>query len=65
MKTYLFVLFEVCKSLGDSIQAFFTVQKMKFSIKDFFSKYDQILNRKLHYLCNVSVFHKAIIFRDT
>ena len=29
-----------------------TVQKIKFSIKDFFSKCDQILNGKLHSLCN-------------
>ena len=28
-------------------------QKMKFSIKDFFSKCDQILNGKLHFLCSV------------
>ena len=28
-------------------------QNMKFSIKDFFSKCDQILNRKLHFLCSV------------
>ena len=27
-------------------------QKMKFSIKGFFSKCDQILNRKLHFLCS-------------
>ena len=38
----------------------FTAQKMKFSIKDFFSKCDQIifteeiLNQKLHFLCSVS-----------
>ena len=30
-----------------------TAQKIKFSIKDFFSKYDQILNVKLHFLCSV------------
>ena len=31
-----------------------TAQKMKFSIKDFFSKCDQIrnLNEKLHFLCS-------------
>ena len=34
----------------------FTVQKMKFSIKDFFSKYDQILSEKLHFLCSVSTY---------
>ena len=28
-------------------------QKMKFSIKVFFSNYDQILNEKLHFLCSV------------
>ena len=27
-------------------------KKMKFSIKGFFSKCDQILNRKLHFLCS-------------
>ena len=42
---------------------FYTKQKMKFSIKDFFSKCDQIrgfgriyleiLNEKLHFLCSV------------
>ena len=31
----------------------FTAQKMKFSIKDFFSKFDQILNGKLYFLCSV------------
>ena len=30
-----------------------TAQKMKFFIKDFFSKCDQILNEKLHFLCSV------------
>ena len=31
----------------------YTAQKMKFSIKDFFSKCDQeILNGKLHFLCS-------------
>ena len=30
-----------------------TTQKMKFSIKDFFSKCDQILNGKLHFFCAV------------
>ena len=29
-----------------------TARKMKFSIKDFFSKPDQILNGKLHFLCS-------------
>ena len=41
---------------------YYTAQKMKFSIKDFFSKCDQIrrklteeiLNGKLHFLCSVS-----------
>ena len=31
-------------------------QKMKFSIKDFFSKCDQVLNGKLHFLCSGSFF---------
>ena len=30
-----------------------TAQKMKFSIMDFFSKCNQILNEKLHFLCSV------------
>ena len=40
-----------------------TVQKMKFSIKDFFIKCDlvtfteEILNGKLHFLCNVGFFY--------
>ena len=29
---------------------------MKFSIKDFFSKCDQILNGKLHFMCRVGSF---------
>ena len=41
-----------------SSQTFDTAQKMKFSIKDFFSKYDkftkEILNEKLHFLCSVT-----------
>ena len=36
----------------------FTVQKMKFSIKDFFSKCDQILNEKLHFFCSNSAIKK-------
>ena len=32
-----------------------TAQKMKFSIKDFFSKYNQILNGKLHFLCRGNI----------
>ena len=28
-----------------------TAQKIKFSIKDFFSKYEEIINGKLHFLC--------------
>ena len=39
---------------------------MRFSIKDFFSKCDQILNGKLHFLCsgfrNVSECNRKIIF---
>ena len=31
-----------------------TAQNNKFSIKDFFSKCDQILNGKLHFLCSVT-----------
>ena len=30
-----------------------TAQKMKFSIKDFFTFTEKILNRKLHFLCSV------------
>ena len=40
------------------IVPFCTAQKMKFSIKDFFSKCDQIhrkLNAKLHCLCSVGI----------
>ena len=33
----------------------FTAQKKKFSIKDFFSKCDQILNGKLHFLCSACI----------
>ena len=32
-----------------------TAQKMKFSIKEFFSKCDQMLNRKLNFLCSVDI----------
>ena len=30
-----------------------TVQKMKFSIEDFFIFTEKIINEKLHFLCNV------------
>ena len=50
----------------DRYQKLHTVQKMKFSIKDFFRKCDQIRssltftaeipNWKLHFLCNEGVF---------
>ena len=57
-----------------------TALKMKFSVKDFFSKCDQIfltvdlvkftekiLNRKLHFLCSVSILthasHKGSLLR--
>ena len=32
-----------------------TAQKVKFYIKYFFSKCDQILNEKLHFLCSAKV----------
>ena len=32
-----------------SIVEAFTAQRMKFSMKDFFSKCDQILNKELHF----------------
>ena len=35
-------------------KVFNTAQKMKFSIKDFFSNCDQILKEKLHFLCILS-----------
>ena len=46
-------------------QSLNTAQKMKFSIKDFFSKCDEerrnpteeILNEKLHFLCSVNMLH--------
>ena len=43
-------------------QLFATAQKMKFSIKDFFSKCDQILNGKLYFLCIVHCFN---IYHDS
>ena len=40
-----------------------TAQKMKFSIKKFFSKCDQILNGKLHFLRSVNVHsHATMIY---
>ena len=33
----------------------YTVQKMKFSIKDFFSKCEEILHGKLHFFCSGSI----------
>ena len=35
-----------------NIIKYFTAQKMKFFITDFFSKCEEILNGKLHFLCN-------------
>ena len=54
------------KSFGFSIHGCITAQKMKFSIKDYFSKYEQIrrklvtftqetLNGKIHFLCIISM----------
>ena len=48
----------------------YTAKKMKFSIKDFFSKYDQILkksfteeilNGKLHCLCSVILLWLSLV----
>ena len=36
-----------------SFRGIHTAQKMKFSIKDLFSKFEEILNGKLHFLCSV------------
>ena len=46
----------------------YTTQKIKFSIKDFFSKCDQILNGKLHFLCSVNRIREFALrrfFRDS
>ena len=62
----LVVLVRYCYSNKDSgcphqssVQDSHTAQKMKFSIKDFFSKCDQIteeiLNGKLQFLCSVRI----------
>ena len=42
------------RSLSKKQLIFFALlyQKMKFSIKDFFSKSDQTLNGKIHFLCS-------------
>ena len=45
-----------------AFQLFATAQKMKFSIKNFFSKCDQILNGKLYFLCIVHCFN---IYHDS
>ena len=37
--------------------------KMKFSIKDFFSKCDQIRNGKFHFLCSVQRKKESLILR--
>ena len=50
------------KVISQNVVYYTAAQKMKFSIKDFFSKCDQIrrklteeiLNGKLHFLCSVS-----------
>ena len=36
-----------------------TPQKMKISMKDFFSKCDQILDGKLHFLCSESYYQTS------
>ena len=38
-----------------------TAQKMKFSIKDLFKKCDQILSRKLNFLCSVISGEKMLM----
>ena len=42
---------------------FVTAQKMKFSIKDFFSKCDQI-RRKLHHNCNTFAYVEELVIFD-
>ena len=37
-----------------------TAQKMKFSIKDFFGKCDQILNGKFHFLCSEKLSQESL-----
>ena len=37
----------------------FTAQKMKFSIKDFFTFTKEILNGKLHFLCSDFLFRNS------
>ena len=58
------------RNFEEKLAALYTAQKMKFSIKDFFSKCvnvtksaadlvtftEEILNRKLHFLCSVNLF---------
>ena len=39
-------------------------KKMKFSIKYFFSKCDQILNGKLHFLCSVRAYQNQFPWCD-
>ena len=38
-----------------------TAQKMKFSIKDFFSECDQIFNGNLHFLCSERAFLRTVL----
>ena len=38
----------------------YTSEKAKFSIKDFFSKCEEILNGKIHFLCSVRETTKSI-----
>ena len=40
-----------------------TTQKMKFSIRDFFSKCEEILHRKLHFLCSDHYLRTKIILK--
>ena len=41
----------------------YIAQKMKFSVKDFFSKCDQILNGKLHFSCSDEDWELDSIFK--
>ena len=70
-----FIPFQGCRIFESSNNqpTYFTVQKMKFSIKDFFRKCDrilsflriwsQILNGKLHFLC--SAFRLALVMQTS
>ena len=62
---FLIILFLLTCSICVILLNTYTAQKMKFSIKDFFTFAEEILNGKLHFLCcNMSDIVETIFWKN-